>query len=169
MEVEAQQKTINVLYIFLIISTILAFVPMAIPQLISLVLVVLVLIAAYIYRAKDNADGLMFNHMTYLIGTIWIGTSFLTIGLIIGGIYLSTQGDMTVLQEAGDKIAAGYVPTEQEMVDLIWSYLEANKKEAISSMIMFVGPAVLYFIYRVANGYSRAMKGYRIANPKSWL
>ena len=35
--------------------------------------------------------------------------------------------------------------------------------------LVAIGPAILYFVYRVVNGMSRAAKGYRIANPKSWL
>lgn len=169
MDIAKQKQTINVLYIFLIISTVLGFVPMISAQIMSIALIIAVLIAAYYYRFRDDEDGLLFNHMTYLIGTIWIGSTFLVLGIFAAGGWLYLQGDHSVIHEAANQIANGVVPSEASLMLLTGQYMQANKSLLIMATATFVGPTILYFIYRVANGYSRAMKGYRIAKPKSWL
>lgn len=169
MEDKAQQNIINTLYIILIISTVLSFVPHMIAQVATLPLIILVLIAAYIYKGKDSEDGLLYNHMTYLIGTIWIGSTFLAIGVMAASYYVYLQGDHTVLKDVANQIYGGYTPNDQDMMNIAIDYMQANKTVLILGTGVFVGPAILYFIYRIGNGYSRAIKGYRIANPKSWL
>lgn len=169
MEDKAQQNIINVLYILLIIGTVLSFVPHMIAQIMTIPLVLLVLIAAYIYKAKDTEDGLLYNHMTYLIGTIWIGSTFLTLGIVAAGLYVYAQGDHSIIHDAANQIASGYMPNDQDLINLSVNYFHANKNVLILGTGVFVGPAILYFVYRIGNGYGRAAKGYRIANPKSWL
>ncbi len=169
METQKQKTTINTLYIMLVLSTILSFVPYMSAQLLSLVLVVVVLAAAYFYRARDTEDGLMYNHMTYMIGTVWIGTSFLLLGMMAAGAWVFMEGDHSVIDSVLTRVESGYVPTEGELTAIMADYMMANKDLILTSSLITIGPAILYFVYRVANGFSRACKGYRIANPKSWL
>ncbi len=153
----------------LVLSTFTSFVPLTLAQILSLVLLIVVLVAAYIYRAKDNEDGLLYNHMTYLIGTIWIGTSLLTIGILAASTWIYLQGDHSLLNQVASDLQNGRMLTEEDLWAIFMQYMAANKNLLVLSSIVTIGPAVLYFVYRVANGYSRACKGYRIANPKSWL
>lgn len=169
METQKQKTTINTLYIMLVLSTILSFVPFMSAQLLSLVLVVVVLLAAYFYRGRDTEDGLMYNHMTYMIGTVWIGTSFLLLGMMAAGAWVFMEGNHSVIDAALVQVEGGFIPTEAEMTRIITEYMLSNKNLIVMSSIVTIGPAILYFVYRVANGFSRACKGYRIANPKSWL
>jgi len=169
MDTPQQKYIVNVLYILLIVSTVLGFMPMENPQVWSLILVIISLIAAYWYRSRDHEDGLMYNHMTYLIGTIWNGTTFMIIGMLAAGAWVYFQGDSNVIQQAMEQISGGMVPTEADMNGWMDQYYQDNRQLLFLSSIVCVGPGVLYFIYRVANGYARAMKGYRIANPSSWL
>lgn len=166
---EKQKKTINTLYFILILSTILSFVPESIAQTVSLVLVIVVLIAAYMYRSKDSQDGLLYNHMTYMIGTIWIGTGFIVLGSLITGLWVYLQGDQSVILNAISQIETGIVPSEAQMEGYVSDYIDSNKALLMKASLVAIGPAILYFVYRVGNGIGRASKGYRIANPKSWL
>jgi len=169
METTGQNKIINTLYGFLILSTILGFVPNGMAFAASFALWVVTLIAAYIYRRKDTEDGLLYNHMTYLIGTIWIGTSFILIGTLIAGAWVYFYGNNGPLDAAVVQINGGTVPDDAMLQGVMREYLLVNKSLLITASIVAVGPAILYFVYRVANGLSRAAKGYRLANPKSWL
>lgn len=169
MDDQKYKTAINILYIFLIISTVLSFVPTEAAQILSLVIVTVTLIVAYILRLRDSEDGLVYNHMTYLIGTIWIGTGFLLLGMIAAGTWVFLHGDHAVLDSAISQVQAGAIPDQEMINQVISDYMIANKSLLILSSIPTIGPAVLYFVYRVANGYGRAMKGYRIAKPKSWL
>lgn len=39
----------------------------------------------------------------------------------------------------------------------------------VSFIIFCGGPIILYFVYRLANGLSRALKGHRIGNVNKWI
>ncbi len=169
MENKTQTNTINILYGFLIISTVLGFVPNFMAFIASLVLWFVTLIAAYVYRRKDTEDGLLYNHMTYLISTIWIGTSFILLGTLIAAWWVFTNGDNTAINGAMASITNGATLDETAMRTITEAYLKANQSLLLKASAVAIGPAILYFVYRVANGMSRAAKGYRLANPKSWL
>lgn len=169
MESTPHKNTINALYILLVISTVLGFVPSITAFLFSLILWFLVLMAAYVYRAKDKEDGLLRNHMTYLIGTIWIGTGFIVLASIIGGYWIWSQGDSTAFETFATNLEGGMVPSEDAMMNTLTDYYVANNALILKVSLVTIAPAVLYFVYRIGNGFSRAWKGYRIANPKSWL
>lgn len=169
MEQKQQKNAINALYIFLVVSTILSFMPYISAQIMAFALVFVTLGAAYFYRGKDTEDGLLHNHMTYMIGTIWIGGGFLLLGFIALGLDLYLRGDHSVVYDAMQTAQSGTIASEEDMQRLTLSYITANKDLLVTSSLVFLGPPMLYFIYRVANGYARAMKGYRIAKPKSWL
>ncbi len=169
MEDKTQKNTINTLYFILVLSTILGFVPNAWAFTASFTLWVVVLLAAYVYRGKDNEDGLLYNHMTYLIGTIWIGTSFILIGTLAAGLWVYLQGDNSAFEAAFARLEGGAMIDEAAIRQVTQDYLSINRDLMITASTFAIGPSILYFVYRVANGISRAGKGYRIANPKSWL
>lgn len=164
-----EQKTINALYVLLIVASIMGCMPFVSAVFLSLALTMIVLIAGYIYKARSDKDSLLWNHMTYLVGTIWIGSTFLFIGVAIAGIWVFLQGDHSIIHNAAMEMAGGRVPTDVDMINLSMNYIEANKMLLITASLAFVGPALLYFVYRIANGFTRSLKGYRMANPKGWL
>lgn len=169
MENTPHKNTINTLYLLLVISTVLGFVPNMTAFMFSLALWFVVLVAAYIYRAKDKEDGLLSNHMTYLIGTIWIGTSFIVMAALIGGYWIWSQGDSSAFDTFAASLESGAQPSEEAMMNVMTDYFMANNDLILKVSLLTIAPAVLYFVYRIGNGFSRAWKGYRIANPKSWL
>jgi len=170
MENKKERSTINTLYVMLIISTIAAFMPMMSAMLLSFALIIVVLISAYYYQAKDTQDGLMHNHMTYMIGTVWIGTGFIAIGIMAAGLWVYSKGDHSIIHNAIDNITSGVMMYDEHAITAVtYDYIRANQTLMIKASLLCVGPAMLYFVYRVANGFSRSLRGYRIANPKSWL
>lgn len=169
MELKRQKNKINALYIFLVVSTVLSFVPNASAQILSLALITLVLIAAYLYRHREEEDSLLYNHMTYMIGTIWIGTAVMMVGMFLLGFWVYAQGDHTIIHNTVNNFQNGVMYDEAAMRQVMQDYLSANQSFLIKASLPTIGPAILYIVYRVANGYSRAMKGYRIAKPTSWL
>ncbi len=169
MDTKSQQNTINTLYIMLVISTIASFVPYMTAQILSLAMITVVLCGAYYYRKKDTEDGLLSNHMTYMIGTIWIGSAFLVVGMIAAGLWVYSAADHSIIERATMDIQNGVMMDEAALNAIMMDYMSANKGLLIQSSLVTIGPAILYFVYRVANGFSRSLKGYRIANPKSWL
>ncbi len=169
MDQQKQKNLINVLYIFLIVSTILSFVPEGTAQMASLAMITVVLLACYFYRRKQGDDSLLNNHLTYMIGTIWIGSAVLVIGMFVFGIWVYLQGDHSIIYNAVDGFQNGQSFDEAAMRQIMMDYMTANQPFLILSSLPTIGPAILYIVYRVANGYGRAMKGYRIAKPKGWM
>ncbi len=169
MDTKQQKNTINILYFFLIFSTILSFVPTTEGQVGSLALILITLLSAYYYRGRDKEDGLLYNHMTYMIGTIWIGGAFILLGMILFGIWVFLKGDHSVIHQTVQQIQSGQMFDEAALYAVMQDYIASNKNFLIMASLPTIGPAMLYFVYRVANGFARAAKGYRIANPKSWL
>lgn len=169
MDTRKQQTTIQSLYLLLIASTVMSFMPNIAVSLFGLLLLLIVLIAAYLYRLSDARDGLLHNHMTYMIGTIWLGSTLIALGVAMAGWWVYMNGDHSVVQSAVSSVQTGLVPSEDQMYGFLWQYMADNRKIIMDSALMFVAIPVLYFLYRVVNGFARAASGYRVANPKSWL
>ncbi len=166
---EKQKNIITVLYIFLIVSTVLFFAPSMLAQTLSLALILVTLTAAYHYKSKDGEEDLLQNHMVYMIGTIWIGGAFLLLGMMAAGYIVFQYGDHSPVQAGMDSIMTGSDFNTDSLQSLMMEYMSTNKVLLIKASLPTIGPAILYFVYRIVNGYSRAAKGYRIAKPKSWL
>lgn len=169
MENSGQRAFINILYIMLTAVTVFACTPSIPMQIASFCLALLFLTCAYVYRASDRHDGLVYNHMTYMIGTFWASSAILAVSSLIAGFFVYTGGDNSALEDAVQTLQSGNLDVNTFVKSAMDSYKKDNETLLIISSFITLAPTVLYFVYRVANGYSRAMKGYRIANPKSWL
>ncbi len=170
MDIEKQKNIIKTLYIFLIISIISSFIPMILPQVLSVVLIFIVLISAYFYKYKNNNDdGILSNHMVYMIGTIWISGGFLLLGMAAAAGIVYTYGDHTIIHDSMGKITSGVMMDEHGISSIKMDYMYANQTILILASIPTIFPAIAYFIYRIINGYGRAVKGYRISKPKGWF
>lgn len=169
MDLKQQQSVISGLYILLIISTVLSFVPIGLWQIVSLALILLALVIAYYYKAQKNEDSFMWNHSVYLIRTIWIGGSVLFFGMIAASILVLLFGDHSLIENSMEQITSGGMMDEDGFTSLLYDYMEANKSVLVMASIPTIAPSILYFVYRIVNGYGRAIKGYRLANPNSWL
>ena len=128
----------------------------------SIIAVLVVFIALYVYRAKAQEDDLQHNHMTFLIRTTWIAGLFALIGMPI----FYFLGDHFVIKEMFSNIASGHsFPTEEDLHILSRQYALDN----IAAFMIAFAPSVLYFLYRLTKGALRAVKGYRVLNPKGWF
>lgn len=157
-----QQNIISSLYAVLLVVTIGSFVPyMGIAGICSIMFVV-VFIALYVYRARAVEDDLLHNHTTYLIRSIWISSLLMIIGFPI----FYVMGDHFVIEQMYQNVAAGHsIPTQNDLHLLSAQYMKDN----VSAAIISFAPCVLYFLYRLLRGTERAIKGYRILNPRGWL
>jgi uncharacterized membrane protein len=169
MDAAREKNIITTLYGCVIGATILGFMPHLAIQGFSMVLFLGCLIAGYVYKGKAATDGLLYNHMTYFIGTIWYFSIFLAIGTIIASFWIHFQGDFSSIAQMMQKFGSGVPFDESFMRSLFMQYINDNKMLLITAMSVCIGPSFIYLIYRVTHGYSRANKAYRIANPDAWL
>ena len=172
------QKVILNLYAAFGVSIILSFIPMVSAALLSFVFFLGVLIAAYQYRKKSEEHSLLENHATYIIRTLWI-TAFLSlITTAAATAYMMRGIDYALFDSCAQALAnkgvtwmenAGMADVYAVIEPCVEPFIRSNKTLLINAVIIAGGPLVLYMFYRLAKGVSRAIKGYRLSNAKSWL
>lgn len=158
---DKERKNIIWLYAAFTAGFLMTFVPFAAMALFGTFLFLVVLIAAYIYRFRAEKDSLMENHATFLIRTMWIGSLYLTAGIIGAYLLADHSGIYALVRD----IQSGMIPTETYLMSLFQDYVRANAVV----FLLTLGPGTLYFLYRFTRGFERAYKGYRVAKPKSWF
>lgn len=165
---DKQKNLIIQLYAAFAAAIFLHFVPHSILGTMGLFLIVAVMIAAYFLRSKSEEHDLMDNHTTYIIRTIWIGSLYLSIGVIAATILISPRIDQSAIQGAVDAYLAGDASAIQDP-KILMQLLEDNFNLFIYMGVPLVTPGILFLIYRCVYGVTRAAKGYRLAKPQSWL
>ena len=121
----------------------------------------MILITAYIYRAKSEEETLQNSHSHYIIKTIWIFSLFLFIGIILAGLF----SDNTALQNTIDNAKSGIMMSEAELENILANYFQNN----FLVFALTIGPSFLYFIYRLYKGVTYAKNDTPITNLKSWM
>ena len=172
------QKAILNLYAALGVSLILSVLPYAAAGVLSLIFFAGVLIAAYVLRGKVEEHSLSENHATFIIRTLWIGAFFSLITTVIASAYMLSGIDYSQFQPCANDLAsrglewvenAGVMQVYAVAEPCLDSFLHSNKTLLMNAMIIAGGPIVIYMAYRMAKGVSRAMKGYRLADAKTWF
>lgn len=177
MTTASEQKTLNGAYGALAAVTILTLVPVMSMAVIAILLFLTVFIALYIIRSRAKEDSVVQNHMTYLIRTIWIVQLIGVVTITIATIYLLPLFDSSALQPCTDRVTnmvldnpdMDYATLSDELQPCMDQMVADNHDILLKSTLIAGGPIILYLLYRLFKGGSRALKGYRIANPKSWF
>ncbi len=175
--IEKEKKALLQIYGALGASLILSVVPTIAAAALSLILLTGVMIAAYVMRKKHEIGSLSANHMTFIIRTIWISSLFAIVTMTIGCAYLLAFIDNTPLSPCISHLMnLGTQAASMDMMALMRvfdpcldDYTTINMKAFIVSGFIAAAPILIYFLVRYVRGLSRAMKGYRVAKPLSWL
>lgn len=139
-------------------------------QNIGYTLIIILLIIAYIARAKlPRNESFEENHLTYIIRSIWVYSSIAAIGMTIMAIILVQKGNMDSIYQLGDVYMGGGEPNEAQMKAAFEAYITDNKNLILEQYLIWLFPVQLYLVWRIFHGGGRAFKSYRIANPKKWL
>lgn len=152
-----QRKIIN-LYSSFALCLILSCVPNMTAQNFALLFSFIFVIWAHIERRSAAADTPLKSHATYLIRTFWIWSSILFAGLVTAGIYISLNGDMSVIDTMMQNAENGIIPTEEETSALIHTYLESNFDMIVTTAIVCIAPAHIYAAYKLYKGFVFAHK-----------
>jgi uncharacterized membrane protein len=173
-----EQKKIVRIYAAFGASLILSLVPLVIAAGISLLLGLGVLVIAYVLRTDTEEGSLTENHMTFIIRTIWIGCFVSLITMMVASLYLFQNLDNTPLQVCANDILntfSNMTAFEPETLERFLDsacfidYWRVNIRTFVISGVMAAGPVLLYFFVRYTRGFTRATRGYRVANPNSWF
>lgn len=177
---DANQKKIVRIYGAFGAGLVFSMVPLWSAAFISAALIAGVLIIAYVVRTDAEHGSLSENHMTFIIRTIWIGSLLALITTTAASIYFFKTLDNAPLQPCAEAIlslASGMSdPAAMErtidnfMAMPCWAtYWQKNLMIFIIGGVIAAGPILIYFLVRYIRGLTRAMKGYRVANPKVWF
>ena len=129
----------------------------------------ILLISAYIFESKHASDSLETHHAIFIIRTIWIWSIFLLIGMCGAGYVVSQQGDMSAIDLLMNNVTNGIVPTEDDINVTLDSYFNTNSSLILKTALIWLAPAQIYAVWRIALGATRAYKGYRILNFRGWF
>ena len=175
---DPHRKIVLNLYAAFAVSLILSMMPHAIVALLALIFMLGVLAAAYVVRSKVEPETLAENHATYLIRTIWIGSILAAITTSIGGAIMLADIDYAPFSPCADKLAsqgidfaanATYAQVWEMSSSCFNAFINANLNMLIVAGVITILPILIYFAVRFVRGLSRAIKGYRLANPRAWF
>ena len=161
---QKQTKRVQQIYAAIIASFALNFMPNILVQIIASLVFLGVFIGLYVLRKLSEEDGLIDNHTTYLIRSIWIGGGFVILGLLVAIVYfIGTIGMEEYARLGQQAMERGNM---QEFAEV---YQSRYPDEVFMAVVLTMGPGTVYVAYRFAKGLARAIKGYRMAKPLSWF
>ncbi len=172
------QRTILNLYAAFGVSLILSVLPYMAAGILSLLFFVGVLVAAYAIRKKVEDHSLSENHATFIIRTMWIGAFFSLVTTAIASAYMISGIDYSQFTPCANALAskgtawlesAGMMEIYGVTEPCMDRFLESNGTLLMNAMIIAGAPVIIYMTYRLAKGVSRATKGYRLSDSKSWF
>lgn len=162
-------KSILRLYAAMAAAVVLQCLPVPVLQIVGVVLMLGALGRVYSLRRGADPESLVFNHMTFLIRTVWISALFLLAGFAGASVWFYQVADHSTIHAAVDSVSSGAIFDEAQIVGVLETYKDANLRLLILASVFAAAPAVLYFMFRTVKGLSRAARGYRIASPKGWF
>lgn len=164
-----ERSTILQLYAIFVASTIFSFAPDTTIQMIAFVLFFALILSVPIYQWRGEDGSLLKNHMIYLNRTIWIGSLFLFLSILLFGLWVYLQSDSRAFFELFMQVKNGFMITEQDIAQALREFLQVNYALLVQASILCLFPPMLYVCYRIGRGVARASQFYRMPNPRSWL
>ena len=171
-DIQEAGKTSNTIiftYGLLIVSTLCLFVPLIPVFVTGGLMLSFTWILSLALRFGKQEDNLVHNHMTYIARTITAWSTLTFLLAMIAGILISLKADNSAYDEMINNMMNGTSYSPQESVDVMMTYIKANMPMLIAAGVICLIPSATYITYRIAKGFSRALKGYRLAKPKAWL
>ena len=154
-------------YLIFFMTILTSCYPVGMLAVMSLGLALFFMIYVYYYKMVSQKGSLVYDHMIYLIRSLWIGSFYLMICLTAAYFYGAPRFDMTVIE----MVTTGqYVPmSEQEIYALQDRFIAMNQPLIIYVLLIAFGPTVLFFLYRILKGQMAASKGKAPKGLRSWL
>ena len=174
MEYSKEQKSVLNIYALLCVSLVVSFIPLAQAAALAVIMFTMALIGAYHVRRKSLPESLAINHMTFVIRTIWIMTLFATVTTSVASVYVLMYYDPLPLMDCANRLLSAGVTTDMAAArDLIMpcmdNFVRTNVHVFALGGLMAATPIVIYAALRLARGLSRALKGHRIGDVKTWF
>ncbi|MAI62479.1 MAG: hypothetical protein CBB87_08385 [Micavibrio sp. TMED27] len=176
--IEKDKKAVMNVYGLFGASILLSVIPHAGAALLSLIFLTVLLIMAYVNRKRAEDKSLLHNHSVFVIKTIWV-TGLIAFGTMVAASgYIFAFIDYLPFSPCAEGIMDNAMAiSENNDIDLFMlhaqpclsSFIGANYNTLMISGVIGIAPPFVYIAYRFIKGAGRAVKGYRIAEPDSWL
>jgi len=174
----SEQKKLYNLYALYGVSLVLCVLPYVSAAILCLVFFTWLLIAGYIIRRKSEEHSLTHNHTTFIIRSLWIGALISLITTCAASAYMLGNIDYAPFHPCADTLA-GMGMAAMESMEMTQFYgiiepclddfIDFNRQPLMIAVGIGAAPPLIYLAYRFIKGVSRATKGYRLADPKSWF
>lgn len=166
-DIKKQRSTILQLYILFILALVGSFMPHVWVFCGALILFLVLIIAVPIYQFTAPDGSLLKNHMRYLNGTIWWGSLFFVLSLLIMGYWVYLQSDQSAFIQFFDKISNGFIVTQTDLEAMLNQFFSTNRTLIMQASLVCIVPPLLYVAFRVSGALSRALKGHRMGKTGS--
>lgn len=175
---DPDKKRVLNLYAAFGVSILLMLVPSLMISFVALVFALGVLVGAYSMRKNAATESLAENHCTYIIRTLWITALFSLVTLFAGSVYMLSGIDYSAFEPCANAMAQRGVQfvqnaTYEEVYALaapcMNAFIDFNMGLLTITVLITAVPVLIYLGYRYLKGLMRAIKGYRMADPKSWV
>lgn len=175
---DPEKKKILNLYAAMGISMALTLVPNFTVATVAGIFLMGVLISAYFTRRNVEIHGLAGNHCTYIIRTIVLSAVFSLITMTIASLLILPGIDYSAIEVCANDFAnqnldrmtsVSYGDLFSQSQPCMDEFMNANYQGFVMYAALAGGPILIYFLYRFTKGLSRAIKGYRVPDPKAWL
>ena len=171
----AAKKSILNLYGLFGVSLILCVLPFVSAAILCVMFFVILLVAAYYMRGKSEEHSLLHNHTTHIIRTIWIGGLVASASTVCASFYMLANIDYQPFEPCASNLQLvgieqmGFTDLYNVIESCVDDFISVNRTVLIVAVMIAALAPLGYMGYRFIKGAARAMKGYRLANPKSWL
>lgn len=142
------------LYIGFIIAVICNIVPVSLVQSFGLILLLVILAATYIYRAKSDKSSITYDHTSFMVKQFWVSSLILLIGMGAAWYF----ADHTIVYNGWNAIQRGIILTESQINSFLKDYFFAN----IYLFLLTLTPSVIYLSYQLIKGMICAIQDKKI-------
>lgn len=156
------------LYALFVLVLVFGFFPYALLQNVSIWLCLLLIVLAYVFRARAQDDDLEHHHAQYIIRSVWVFSLIALVGMFGAGFAIGREADSSALDDLLSLVQTGGMVSEKDVESAFQRYFETNEALIFRRFLLFMAPAQLYAAWRLVRGLPRAMRGYRVSHPKSW-
>lgn len=164
---EKETRKTKIVFVIFFLSMFVSFIPLSVASVFSMMVCICTLATVYSMRGTAEEDGLVENHMTFMIRTFWRVNLYFLITSVLAILYILIMADYSVLKPCF-ALSDKFLYSAIDMHDLSkFNYLIEICKSTffdrnlnhlkITAVIAFL-PIILYLLYRCVVGWLHISK-----------
>ena len=151
-------KEIISLYALVTVGSILMVIPYGVLPFAGIACAFVGFIAAYFYKWRRKQDEKFVYHMRFIIRTGWWSSLILTIGVIVFGSIIYSNGDLSSIMNVMSAAERGIIPTENDIKLMQLQFVKDNLNLILMAAAIGLLPYPVYLIARMLQGVRQIIK-----------